>query len=185
MPESTSARWWPVVKTWGGEVAFWLALAAVAFYVYRTVSPNIDVSEPLRPAPDFAARTLEGERFRLSDERGRVVVLNVWATWCGPCRFEMPSFVELQDEFRSEGVQFVGLNVDEGGLSEIASFVDEYGLNYPQVEGRAAAYRHYPGEAIPRTYLIDRQGRIRYTHTGLLMEGALRNALEDLTAVSE
>ena len=72
MPESKSARWWPVAKKWGGEIAFWLLLVAAAFYVYRTVSPDIDVSEPLRPAPDFTAQTLSGERFHLSEHRGEI-----------------------------------------------------------------------------------------------------------------
>jgi len=180
MPESTSSRWWPAAKKWGSEVLFWGLLLGVGVYLYRTVSPDIDVTESLRPAPDFTAQTLSGAPFQLSDYRGQVVVLNVWATWCGPCRFEMPSFVELQEEFRSEGVQFVGLNVDEGSLDGIASFVDAYNLNYPQVDGRAAAYRHYSGDTIPRTYLIGRGGTIRYVHEGVILKGALRNALQAL-----
>lgn len=175
---SWTQRVWRVVK----DYWHWALLLAVGLYVFRMVYPDIDVSTPLRPAPDFAARTLDGETFRLSDHRGEIVVLNVWATWCPPCRVEIPGFVDLQRAFRDRGVQFVGLAIDQGGLEAIRSYVEEKGVNYPQVDGRRIAYRHYPGEAVPRTYIIDRQGRIRYEHEGLLMEGALRNALEALVA---
>lgn len=176
-PPTWGQRIWHLVKNYG----HWALLLGVGLYVFRMVYPDIDVSTPLRPAPDFEAATLDGDRFRLSDHRGEIVVLNVWATWCPPCRVEIPGFVDLQRAFGDRGVQFVGLTVDEGGLDDIRSFVEEKGVNYPQVDGRQVV-RKYPGEAIPRTYLIDRQGRIRYEHEGLIMEGALRNALEALIA---
>ncbi len=181
----------PATPSWAARIGrfvkdywHWALLLGVAFYVFRTAYPDIDVSTPLRPAPDFAAATLDGGTFRLSEQRGTIVVLNVWATWCPPCRVEIPGFIDLQREFADRGVQFVGLAVDEGGVESVRSYAEDKGMNYPQVDGRRAV-RKYPGDAIPRTYLIDRQGRIRYEHTGVLMEGALRNALEELTAAAE
>jgi peroxiredoxin len=188
---SSSSSDAPAAPSWAARIGqfvkdywHWALLLGVSLYVFRTVYPDIDVSTPIRPAPDFAAATLDGDTFRLSDYRGEIVVLNVWATWCPPCRVEIPGFIDLQREFGDRGVQFVGLTVDQGGVESVRGYVEEKGMNYPQVDGRRAAQK-YPGEAIPRTYLIDRQGRIRYAHTGVLMEGALRNALETLTAESE
>jgi peroxiredoxin len=152
----------------------------VGVYVYQQYMPNIDLDDEGRPAPTFVAETIDGESFRLEDHRGEVVVLNVWATWCPPCRLEMPGFVDLQEAYRDEGVQFVGLSVDRGGREQVRSFVEEKGVNFPQIVDPTLAARHFPGNTVPRTYLIDKQGRIRYKHSGIILKWALDDALEML-----
>jgi peroxiredoxin len=92
----------------------------------------------------------------------------------------MPGFVDLQDEFRSEGVQFVGISVDQSGSNVVRSFVEEKGINFPQIVNPTLAARHFPGDVVPRTYLIDKQGRIRYEHNGVILKWALDDALETL-----
>ena len=129
----------------------------------------------------FSLRTLDGETFRLEGHRGEVVILNFWATWCAPCRVEMPGFVDLQDSFRDEGVQFVGIAVDRDGAAAVRPFVEEEGINFPQIANPSVAARHFPGEAVPHTYLIDKRGRIRYEHSGVILKWALDDALETLT----
>lgn len=173
---------WAVV--WHGikRVGLWVVIAGLGLYLYRTTYPSIDLSAPPRPAPDFTAPTLRGEPFRLSAHRGEVVVLNVWATWCPPCRLEMPGFNKLQRQYRGRGVQFVGLNVNADGVEAARSFVEERGITYPQVDGRRLVIRHFPGEAIPRTYLIDPRGRIRFEHTGFLVPSALADGIDALLA---
>jgi peroxiredoxin len=158
----------------------WPVLAGVLVYAYFQFLPPIDVSNPGRPAPEVEARTLDGDVFRLSDYRGNVVVVNVWATWCPPCRVEMPGFVRLQRDLGDRGVQFVGIAVDQTGPSAVREFVNQEEVNFPQVVSPQLAARHFPGEVVPRTYLIDREGRIRYEHSGLLLAPALRDAIEDL-----
>ena len=180
MSEESVSRW-TTLRRWVGRLGPWLLLIGAAVYLFRTVYPPVEL-EVIRPVPDFEAPTLRGEPFQMAAHRGEIVVVNVWATWCPPCRLEVPGFVELQEQFRDDGVVFVGLNVDEEGLGAIQSFVDEYGVNYPQVDGRRVVYRHFPGDAIPRTYLIDRQGRIRFAHTGFLMKKALKKGIEALLA---
>lgn len=174
---STRGRqiWQYVVDYW-----HWPVLAGVLVYAYFQFLPPIDVSNPGRPAPNVEARTLDGEVFRLSDHRGKVVVVNVWATWCPPCRVEMPGFVRLQRDLGDRGVQFVGIAVDQNGTAAVREFVEEKGVNFPQVVSPQVAARHFPGEVVPRTYLIDRQGQIRYEHSGLLLAPSLRDAIEDL-----
>jgi len=181
--EQPSAAWatvWTYVKRhW-----HWPVLLAMGLYAYQQYMPSIDLSTVEGKAPNFAAETLEGDRFRLRAHRGEVVVVNVWATWCAPCRVEMPGFVDLQDSFRDEGVQFVGIAVDRDGAEAVRPFVEKEGVNFPQIANPAVAARHFPGEVVPRTYLIDKQGRIRYKHSGVMLKWALDDALETLAGES-
>ena len=167
---------WTVVKRYW----HWPLLLVAGLYAYQQYLPSIDLSTVKRPAPPVVAQTMEGERFRLQDYRGEVVVVNVWATWCPPCRVEMPGFVDLQREWEDAGVQFVGIAVDRNGAEAVRPFVEKKGVNFPQIVDPGLAARHFSGEVVPRTYLIDRQGRVRYRHTGVLLKWALDDALRKL-----
>ncbi|PEN14166.1 cytochrome C biogenesis protein [Longibacter salinarum] len=160
----------------------WPVLLGAAVYLYLQLMPPIDLSEPSSPAPSVTAQTLDGDTFRLSDYRGDIVVVNVWATWCPPCRVEMPGFVDLQAEMKEQDVQFIGISVDRTGDDLVRDFVTEYEINFPTIHDPRVAARHFPGNTVPRTYLIDREGQIRYEHTGLILKPALRDAIEDLLA---
>lgn len=107
-------------------------------------------------------------------------MVNVWATWCPPCRVEMPGFVDLQRELGDEGVQFVGIAVDRERGETVRPFVENHGVNFPQIANPSVAARYFPGEVVPRTYVIDKEGRIRYSHSGVLLKWVLRDALETL-----
>ena len=178
-PGSTSSA---LRTAWGYAKRHWQwpVLILVGLYAYQQYMPSIDLRDEGRPAPSFAAETIDGDTFRLREHRGEVVVVNVWATWCPPCRVEMPGFVDLQRRFRDDGVRFVGISVDREGTGVVQSFVEEEGINFPQIVNPALATRHFPGEVVPRTYLIDKQGRIRYTHSGVLLKWALDDALTTL-----
>lgn len=184
MPASDSSSP-PLWRTAGHLIAtywHWPVLVVVGLYAYQQYLPSIDLSTPPRPAPAFVGQTLEGDRFRLADQRGQVVVVNVWATWCGPCRVELPGFVDVQRDLRDDGVRFVGIAVDREGASVVRPYAEAEGLNFPQIADPSLAARHFPGNVVPRTYLIDKQGRIRYEHTGVLLKWSLRDALERLAA---
>jgi peroxiredoxin len=181
-PESdVSSSAWGTAWTYVKRYWHWPVLLVVGAYAYQQYMPSIDLSDEGRPAPEVVAETIDGERFRLREHRGEVVVVNVWATWCAPCRVEMPGFVDLQESFRDEGVQFVGIAVDRDGEEVVRPFVKEEGINFPQIANPTVAARHFPGEVVPRTYLIDKQGRIRYEHSGVILKWALDDALERLT----
>ena len=150
------------------------ALVGVGVFGASKPAPQWATSETAGDeAPAFSLRILDGETFRLEEHRGEVVILNFWATWCAPCRVEMSGFVDLQDSFRDEGVQFVGIAVDRDGTAAVRPFVEEEGINVPQIANPSVAARHFPGEAVPRTYLIDKRGRIRYEHSGVMLKWAL------------
>ncbi|WP_051141289.1 TlpA family protein disulfide reductase [Salisaeta longa] len=170
-------------RVWRAVRAYWHwpVLLGALIYLYFQVLPPIDVTQKGRAVPDVQATTLAGTTLRLSDYRGQVVVVNVWATWCAPCRVELPGFVATQQAFADRGVQFVGLSVDHAA-SVVRPFVDEYGLNYPQIVSPQLAQRAFPGRVVPRTYIIGPEGHVRYRHTGVLLGPALRDALEELAA---
>jgi thiol-disulfide isomerase/thioredoxin len=165
------------------RVASWAAVIVLLVIVVRRVYPAIDLREALATAPDFELLDLDGETFRLADHRGQVVVLNFWATWCPPCRAEIPGFIRLQNEFREDGVVFVGVALDEEGAEVVEPYSRQRGINYPVLLDRGAVARQFDGgRVVPTTLLIDRSGRIRFRHEGLLLAGALRPALAELAA---
>ena len=174
------ASQWSTAWYWTRRVGPWVLIIAMAGYLVRTTYPSVDLSESAQPLPDFTAPTLRGMPFQLSAHRGQVLVLNVWATWCPPCRLEVPGLNRLQHRFQDKDVQVVGLNVNADDPDAVRAFVSERAITYPQVKARSVVRRHFPGEAIPRTYLVDRQGRIRFTHTGFLIPSALEDAIETL-----
>ncbi len=132
-------------------------------------------------APDFTLSTLGGDRFQLAEHRGEVIVLNFWATWCPPCRQEIPDFIELQDELGTQGVLFVGIAVDEQGMEVVRPFAEQYPFNYPvMVDDGSASDQYGPIAGLPTTFIIDRQGKVRRYAPGMITKEALRPILIDL-----
>ena len=112
-------------------------------------------------APDFTLQTLDGKTIRLSDFRGKVVILNFWATWCEPCKVEMPWFVELQKQYGPAGLQFLGVAMDDASPRDIAGFAHDVGVNYPILLGKEAVGDAYGGvQFLPETFYIDRRGKL-------------------------
>src|SRR5947209_3776302 len=119
-------------------------------------------------APDFELQSLEGKNVKLSDFRGKAVLLNFWATWCGPCKIEMPWFVELQKEYGPQGLQIVGVAMDDASKDEITKFVKEMGVNYTILLGKESVGQEYGGvNVLPTTFFIDRDGKIVAREFGL------------------
>ena len=161
----------------------WGIVLVLGYILWQRIHPSIDLPTDGRVAPDLELQAMDGTSFRLSEHRGEVVVLNVWATWCPPCRLEVPGFVELQDEYGRRGVTFVGLSVDENGFDAVQPFAEKHRMNYPQLASLHVAYGDYgTSNSVPRTYVIDKQGRIRYEHVGLLLKGALAPVLDRLVS---
>lgn len=149
-----------------------VALAVTVFAAHR-LPFKTDRAVSLDPkgqlAPDFELTSLEGKAVRLSDFRGRPVVVNFWATWCGPCRVEMPWFVELQKQYQAQGVQVLGVAVDDSGRQEVAGFARKVGVNYPVLLGNDAVGDAYGGlQFLPATFYINRDGYIVDRVFGLL-----------------
>lgn len=122
-----------------------------------------------RTAPDFDLASLDGKRVKLSDFRGKAVLLNFWATWCSPCKQEMPWFVDLQKKYGSEGLVVVGVAMDDSEASKIAQFASEMGVNYPVLLGTERVSEEYGNvQYLPTSFYIDRDGKFVGKGVGLL-----------------
>ncbi|MBD3426673.1 MAG: redoxin domain-containing protein [Candidatus Omnitrophica bacterium] len=112
-------------------------------------------------APDFTLKDISGNDFSLSNTEGKVVILDFWATWCPPCRMEVPHFEALYRRYKSEGLVIVGVSLDRAGAAPVREFAREADVSYPLVMGDQATVSAYGGiRGIPTTFIIDRQGRI-------------------------
>ena len=138
-----------------------------------TVSPAINTAQTmsdlpeLGAAPSWALKRLDGSVMRSEELAGKVVVLDFWATWCPPCRDEIPGYVEMQRELESQGVVIVGVSLDKGGPSVVEKFGRDYKINYPLVMGDNEVVGAFGGiTAIPTTFLIDRNGQVRHRKVG-------------------
>jgi peroxiredoxin len=133
-------------------------------WVIATIEPQPPQPSPspaLFPAPDFALPTLSGESIRLSDLRGKAVLLNFWATWCVPCRTEMPTMEALYQAYRDRGLAVVGINLDMLSTAGVETFVKEVTVTFPIVlDPSWSTARAYGVFGLPTTYLIDRQGNV-------------------------
>ncbi len=119
-----------------------------------------------RLAPDFSLPELDGHQVTLSSYRGKIVLLDFWATWCVPCREEIPHFVELQDKYRDRGLQIIGVSMDDS-VDPVRPFARQFRINFPVVMGNAKIGEQYGGVlGLPIAFLLDRNGRIVKKHIG-------------------
>jgi thiol-disulfide isomerase/thioredoxin len=112
-------------------------------------------------APDFALENNKGEIVRLSSFNDKVIMLNFWATWCGPCRQEIPDFISLYEKYNDDGLEIIGVSVDQSGWDAVKPFLKRYKVNYPVLMYNYQVIRDYGGiEGIPTTFFINRKGEI-------------------------
>jgi len=138
-------------------------------------------------APDFRVTDLAGKTISLSDYKGKVLFLNFWATWCPPCRAEIPDFIEAYAEQKANGLEILGISVDTAGKSTVAAFVEKYKINYPVVletkeNTRKIINDYQPGQYIPTTFVIDKTGRIRHKQVGAVDKETLLKYFAQLAA---
>jgi peroxiredoxin len=139
-----------------------LGLLVIVFAATSLASSDLEG----RPAPDFALKSSTGENLRLSEYRGDVVMINFWATWCGPCRQEMPLLDELYTRYQRVGFNLLGVNIDDDSRRAM-QMIEELGVNFPVLfDARKEVSKLYEVEAMPVTVLVDREGNVRHVHHG-------------------
>jgi cytochrome c biogenesis protein CcmG/thiol:disulfide interchange protein DsbE len=132
-------------------------------------------------APDFALSDLNGNTVKLSDYKGNVVIIDFWATWCGPCRRGIPEFIELQDEYGEDNLTILGISVDQGDLSVVPAFAEKYGINYPILYANQDVQRKYgPIRSIPTAFIIDKEGKVRDMAIGLRPKSYFKRTIDSL-----
>jgi peroxiredoxin len=123
---------------------------------------------PLAAAPDFTLHVMNGANLRLQEQRGRVVMVNFWATWCGPCRQEMPQLNRLYEKYHAAGFVLLGINVDDD-TSKAAEVAGKLGVTFPVLlDTDKTVSKLYELSTMPSTVIIDRDGKVRYVHRGYL-----------------
>jgi peroxiredoxin len=154
--------------------------------IWQTISPNAPAEMKLIEAgkriaaPDFTLTDAEGKPVRLSDRKGKVVLVNFWATWCGGCKVEIPWFVVFDSKYRNAGLDTIGVSLDSDGWTSVRPYLKEKPISYTIVVGNEATANEFNVSAMPVTVLVDRQGRIAATHTGLVARATYEFEIEAL-----
>jgi peroxiredoxin len=156
-------------------------LGLVACSPTRPVKQVVKDDSKRKHAPDFALKDANGKLVHLADYQGKVVLLDFWATWCGPCVIEIPWFTEFERKYKDRGFEVVGVSMDDDGWKAITPFVAKKKMNYRVVLGDDKTGDQYGGlEALPTTFVIDRNGRIASVHVGLASKKDFEDAIEKL-----
>jgi peroxiredoxin len=168
-----------------------LAIATAALFGYtivgcsttpRSVSAaSVKPDKERKTAPEFALKDADGKVVKLADYKGKVVLLDFWATWCSPCKVEIPWFMEMQRKNKDRGFEVLGVAMDDEGWEIVKPFLAKMGVNYRILAGTDAVAQAYGGvDALPTTFLIDRTGKIAAVHIGLASKKDFEDGIEQL-----
>ncbi len=134
-----------------------------------------------RKAPNVVFKTADGKTYDLNKLTGKVVIVNFWATWCGPCRKEIPDFIQFYKNYKDKGVEILGVSLDRDGWEKVTPFLKQAPINYPIVLGNGEiAGKFSKFNAIPTTFIIDKNGNIVDEHTGVITKSQLEAKVKPL-----
>ncbi len=157
-----------------------MALTLACLGSLAGVHAAITAANSRKPAPDFALTDSKGAPLRLSDFKGKVVLLDFWATWCGGCKVEIPWYVEFDKKYKGQGLAVVGVSMDDGGWKVVQPFLQQKGINYPVVIGNDDLAKRYDLTSMPMTLLIDRNGKIADSHVGVVDKDGFESEIRSL-----
>jgi cytochrome c biogenesis protein CcmG/thiol:disulfide interchange protein DsbE len=139
-----------------------------------------------KAAPEFSLKDSTGATVKLSDYKGKIVLLNFWATWCGPCKIEIPWFIEFEKTYKDKGFAVLGVSMDEEGWDVVRPYVERAKVNYRIVIGDDTMAQQYGGvDSLPTSFLIDKEGRIASVHVGLVSRGSYQSEIRELLGLAK
>lgn len=160
-----------------------VALVAMCSYLASQTTPQPTQTTPQlgQTTPDFTLPDSTGSPIKLSAYKGKVVLLDFWATWCTGCKVEIPWYVEFQNKYGKDGLTAIGVSMDDDGWKSVKPFLEEHKLNYPVVIANQDLANRYGGlPSLPMTLLIDRNGKIAESHAGMVDKDAFENKIKAL-----
>ena len=162
-----------IIRTIAAASVLCATLAITGCFDYRsTVKAAVKSEGERKPAPDFTLKDADGKPVKLSDYRGKVVLLNFWATWCGPCKIEIPWFMEFEQQYKDKNFAVLGVSLDEDGWESVKPYISAKKINYRVVIGTEQVAQLYGDvDSLPTTFMIDREGRVAAVHVGLVSKG--------------
>jgi cytochrome c biogenesis protein CcmG/thiol:disulfide interchange protein DsbE len=193
-PQATIPRQAEIVKPTAGKqidyrklvqyllfavAVLWIAIAS---QTWSDQKAGVRAVKDRTPVADLAMPQFNGGSWRLSDHRGEVVLINYWASWCGPCRQETPGLISLARDYRYKGLSIVGVSMDLGGKVAVQSFMTEFHLPYPVLMPDLASLSAPAVDALPTTVLVDRNGRAAKSYIGAVRESVFREDVDRLLA---
>lgn len=151
-------------------------LLAICPFLASQTAPHVG-----QRAPDFALTDSTGSPIKLSELKGKVVLLDFWATWCGGCKVEIPWYMEFETKYAKKGLATIGISMDDDGWKSVKPFLQEHKINYPIVIGTQDVANEYGGlPSLPMTLLIDRSGKVAESHPGMVNKEEFENKIKQL-----
>jgi peroxiredoxin len=163
------------------------ASAALALLLASCSRPSSSPTRELKsqgqrkPAPNFSLKDADGNAVNLADYRGKVVLINFWATWCGPCEAEIPWFIEFEKKYKDQGFAVLGVSMDDDGWKSVRPYIASHKINYRIMIGSEVVSQQFGEiEALPTSFVLDREGRIASNHVGLVDKVDYQNEIVKL-----
>jgi peroxiredoxin len=169
-----------------GSFRRWALFAAVVALLAACTSElpdnvRLKSAKERKATPDFTLKDSTGATVKLSDYRGKVVLLNFWATWCGPCKVEIPWFMDFQKNYKDRDFAVLGVSMDEDGWDSVKPYIEEHKMNYRVLLGNDEVSQLFGSiDSLPTTLIIDREGRIASMHLGLVAKSTYQKQIEQL-----
>ena len=173
-----------IMKKSGIFIVFLIFVAAFVFdFSYDNAIGSRD-DEDYQMAPDFTLASLDGEEITLSEYRGKVVVVNFWATWCGPCKYEIPMLIEFQEKYGTDKLIILGVAINSGSRENIENFAEEFNITYPILYGsdeeiERLVYMYGNFVSIPSTFIINRKGEVTNFIRGAQSRSVFQTLIEE------
>jgi cytochrome c biogenesis protein CcmG/thiol:disulfide interchange protein DsbE len=158
-----------------------IALTILSFAQPTTTPADLKPAPARKATPDFSLEDSTGSLIKLSSYKGRVVLLDFWATWCTGCKQEIPWYMEFQDKYKKSGLSAIGVSLDDDGWKSVKPFLQEHKINYPIVTGNWDTMgKSFGFDSMPATLLIDRDGKIADLHVGMVDKAAFEREIQTL-----